>query len=64
VEAKGGGYINASAKPEGELDKPNIKQQDKERRRTGGSSTFILPPSTASIFMYVSSSANYREGER
>jgi len=64
VEAEGDGYIDASAKPEEELDKPNIKQQDKERRRTGGSSTFTLPPSAASIFMYVSSSANYREGER
>jgi hypothetical protein len=38
------------------------KNESFERtKRTGGSNTFILIPSDASIFMYVSSSANYRE---
>src|ERR1700679_589960 len=41
-----------------------IQKQDKERERTGGSNTFTLPPSAASIFMYVSSSANYRQAHR
>jgi hypothetical protein len=50
VEAEG----DASA-----TQKEYSKQIKKER--TGGSNTFTLPPSAASIFKYVSSSVNYTE---
>jgi len=55
VEAEGDRYHQQASKPEVYF---QIKQ---EKKHTGGSKTFTLPPSAASIFTYVSSSANYRQ---